>query len=449
MDEDLARILGNEDHQASFLRRVSNSVRHARSYSDRGTRLSREQKWPKSPLTTTPDELLRHEFSNPLSSAESKEELTWFKNELRRERQSTVEREQRLQELEAALEAKSSIRQMNSELQEKRVTMADLDTQKEVVLRELERLTKHIAAAKKSHEPLDLNGLSVTVLREFAEDLQKLKSSFSPEIEELTQSRNELRDEVDQLTQARDQRAQEFGQLSTRNAELAELNNHLVNQIQELYKANAAGPPLDIVRPSPHGLGIYTHPPNERSQRSIDGREPTPSITESNMTGSTVAHELDGDPPTYLAAPQVVNIRKAKVNKFNWKRGGQNVAKGVTKGLKAFTSNDPSKVHREGQFPEGPPYGSVQPTLEYPGGGLTRAQMQDPLRQGFGLFGNPKQKPTSKNASNHTVSVINADGSPGKAIILLLHPSANHDQRCSDPTWSIVQITRRPISRGL
>ncbi|MCJ1271283.1 Rho-type gtpase-activating protein [Lobaria immixta] len=422
MDEDLARILGNEAHEASFLRRVSNSVRHARSHSDRGTRLSREQKWPRSPLTTTTDEALRHDFSSPISSSpESKEELTWLKNELRRERQKTVEREQRLQELEATLEGKSSIRQMNSELREKRTTMADLDTQKEVVLRELDRLTKHIAAAKKSHEPLDLNGLSNTVLREFAEDLQKLKNSFSPEIEELTQSRNELRDEVAELTQQRDQRVQEFGQLSARNAELAELNNQLVNQIQELVKANASST-LDVVRPAPNGLGIYTHPSNERSHRSIDGRELTPSITESSMTGSTVVHELDGDPPTYLAAPQVVNIRKAKVNKFNWKRGGQNVAKGVTKGLKAFTSNDPSKVQahregqsREGQFPESQPYGSVQPGPEYPLGGQTRGQMQDPLRQGFGLFGNQKQKPTSKNASNNTVSVINADGSPGKA----------------------------------
>lgn len=441
MDEDLARILGNEDHQASFLRRVSNSVRHARSYSDRGTRLSREQKWPKSPLTATPDEAFRHDFSSPLSSSpESKEELTWLKNELRREKQRAVEREQRLQELEAALEAKSSIRQMNSELQEKRTTMADLDMQKEVVLRELERLTKHITAAKKSHEPLDLNGLSNTILREFAEDLQKLKSSFSPEIEELTQNRNDLRDEVADLTQAKDQRTLEFGQLSAKNAELAELNNHLVNQIHELYKPNA-GP--EMIRPAPNGLGIYTHPSNERSNRSIDGRELTPSITESSMTGSTVVHELDGDPPTYLAAPQVVNIRKAKVNKFNWK-------KGVTKGLKAFTSNDPSKVHREGQFSEGPPYlGSVQPAPEYPMGGQTRGQMQDPLRQGFGLFGNQKQKPLSKNASNNTVSVINADGSPGKHFSIILHQSTNHLQRCSDPTWSIVQNTSGSISLGL
>lgn len=425
MDEDLARILGNEDHQGSFLRRVSNSVRHARSYSDRGTRLSREHKWPKSPPMGTPDEPFRHDTGSPHPpSPESNEELAWFKNELRRERQKAVEREQRLQELEAALEGKSSIRQMNSELQEKRTTMADLDTQKEVVLRELERLTKHIAAAKKSHEPLDLNGLSNTVLREFAEDLQKLKNSFSPEIEELTQTRNELREVVADLTQERDQRIQQFEQLSTKNAELADLNNHLVNQIQELYK-------VDNARSAPNGLGIYTQPSTERSNRSIDGRELTPSITESSsMTGSTAVHELDGDPPTYLTAPQVVNMRKAKVNKFNWKKGGQNVAKGVTKGLKAFTSNEPSKgqVHREGQLPEGQPYGSMPPAPEYPIGGQTRGQMQDP-RQGFGLFGNPKQKPTSKNASNNTVSVINADGSPGKsyrshvASVRLLSPA--------------------------
>lgn len=415
MDADLARILGNEDHETSFLRRVSNSVRHARSYSDRGTRLSREQKWPKSPLTTTPDEAFRHEFSTPLSSSpESKEELAWLKNELRRERQKTVEREQRLQEFEAALEAKRTIRQMNSELQEKRITVADLDTQKEVVLRELERLTKHIATAKKSHEPLDLNGLTSTVILEFASDLHNLKSQFSPEIEELTQNRNQLRDEVAKLTQAKEQGAQEFMQLSARNAELAERNNLLVNQIQELYKATNVGPASDV-RPAPNGLGIYNRPSNERSNRSIDGRDLTPSITESTVTGSTVVHELDGDPPTYLTAPQVVNIRKAKVNKFNWKRGGQNVAKGVTKGLKAFTSNEPSKMHREGQLAEGQPYGSVPPAPEYPVGSQPRGPMQDPLRQGFGLFGNPKQKPTSKNASNNTVSVINADGSPGKA----------------------------------
>ena len=418
MDEDLARILGNEDHpdHASFLRRVSNSVRHTRSYSDRGTRLSREHKWPKSPLQAG------HELSStPPSSPESKEEVMWLKNELRRERQKTVEREQRLAELEAALEAKSSIRQMNTELQEKRSTIVDLDTQKEIVVRELELLTEHIAAAKKSEEPLDLAGMSNLVLREFAESLQKLKDSFSPQIEDLTQNRNELMEAVASLTQMRDKSAQEFEHFSLKNAELAELNNGLVHQIQELRKVVLA-PSMDTARSSPNGLGIYTHQIKDRSNRSIDGREPSHSIAESSMTGSTVVHELDGgDSATYLAAPQVVNIRKAQPKKFNWKKGGQNVAKGV-KGLKgAFTSNDPNKLHRDGSFAEGTTSASMQPAPEYPTGSQSKMQMHDPARQGFGLFGNQKQKPPSKNASNSTVSMVNADGSPGKKVYSPVH----------------------------
>lgn len=426
MDEDLARILGNEDHpdHATFLRRVSNSVRHTRSYSDRGTRLSREHKWPKSPLQAAASGAFGQELSSPApSSPESKEAVTWLKNELRRERQKTVEKEQRLAELETALEAKSSIRQMNTELQEKRSTIVDLDTQKEIVVRELELLTEHIAAAKKSEEPLDLAGMSNLVLREFAESLQKLKDSFAPQIEDLTQQRNELMEEVADLTQMRDKSAQEFEQLSVKNAQLAELNNQLVPQIQELYKA-MPGSSMDATRPSPNGLGIYTHQVKDRSTRSIDGREPPHSIAESSMTGSTVVHELDGDSATYLSAPQVVNIRKAQPKKFNWKRGGQTVAKGVTKGLKgAFTSNDPNKLHRDGSFGDGTTSASTQPAQEYPTGSQSKMQMHDPARQGFGLFGNQKQKLPSKNASNSTVSMVNADGSPGKGIRL----SGSHD----------------------
>lgn len=413
MDDDMARILGNEDHQdhASFLRRVSNSVRHARSYSDRGTRLSREPKWPKSPLIASP---IGPEISSPTSSSpEAREELLWFKNELRRERQKSVEKEQKLLELETALEAKSNIRQMNTELREKRSTMVVLDTQKEIVVRELEVLTEHIAAAKKSGEPLDISRMNNVVLREFAESLQKLKDSFAPPIEDLTQKKNELIEEVSNLTQLRDNRFQEFELLSSKNAELAELNNRLVHQIQELHKENAT-PSMETMRPS-NGLGIYAQPQKEKHPSSLDGREPrNPSIAESNMTGSTAVQDHDGDPATYLTAPQVVNLRKAQPKKF-WKKG---VAKDFTKGLKgAFTSNDQHKAQRDGQYPEGFPYGSVQQGPEYSNGSLPRTQMHDPTRQAFGFFGNQKGKPPQpKNMTNGMVSAVNADGAPGRRL---------------------------------
>ena len=350
------------------------------------------------------------------SSPENREEVLFFKNELRRERQKGMERDQRLAELEAALEAKTSIKQMNTELREKRSTMVVLDTQKEIVVRELEVLTEHIAAAKKSGEPLDLGKLSNAVLREFAESLQKLKDSFAPQIEDLTQRRNDIIEETANLTQLKDKSFQEFEQLSLKNAQLADLNNQLVHQIQELYKANA-GPSLEGVKPPPNGLGIYTPQHHkERSNISMESREPRPSLAESNLTGSTVVQEHEADPATYLTAPQVVNIRKAQPKKFNWKKGGHNVAKGVTKGLKA-AFNERDRGQRDGQYTEGMSYSQMQ-QQEYPTSSLPRSLSQDP-RQGFGgFFGKEKGKPQQwKNSPNGSMPAVNVYGGPGTDVL--------------------------------
>lgn len=412
MEDDMARILGHDEPQdhASFLRRVSNSVRHARSYSDRGTRLSREPKWPRSPLAGSPSTASAHEHGSPASSSpELREELAWLKHELLRERQKTMAKEQRLSELETALKARNNIRQMNSELLEKRSTMVVLDTQKEIVVRELEVLTEHIAAAKKSGEPLDVGRMSNMVLREFAEALQALKDSFAPQIEDLTQRRNDLIEEVSNLTQSRDKTSQEFDQLSQKNAQLLELNNELLQDLRKFH----ASPAVEAVPAPPNGLGIYTPHLKEKYSASLDGRDlRTPSLTESNLTGSTVMPDHEGDPGAYLTTPQVVKIRKAQPKKFNWKRGGHTVAKGVTKGLKgAFTSSDPHKASREGQFSEGLPYNSMPPSQEPLNGHITRGPMHDPSRPGFGFFSNPKGKPVPlRGVPNGGVSVVNADG---------------------------------------
>ncbi|KAL8983899.1 MAG: hypothetical protein Q9205_001984 [Flavoplaca limonia] len=404
MDEDMARILGNEEQQnhESFLRRVSNSVRHARSYSDRGTRQSKDR-WPRSPLTASSG--FAHDVSSPTpSSPETKEELIFLKNELRRERQKSVEKDHRLVELETALEAKSSITQMNTELREKRSTMIVLDTQKEIVVRELEVLTEHIAESKKSREPLDLNKMSNAVLREFAESLQKLKESFTPQIEDLTQKRNELVEEVSNLTLLKDRNFQEFEQVSTKNAQLMELNNTLVHQIQELYKANAS-PSLEVVRPN--GLGIYSPGHKDTSAASFDQREMRPSIADSNTTSATLVHEQAAEPAAYVSAPQVVNIRKGQPKKFNWKKGGHNVVK-VTKGLKgAFSSSDGPKAQREEQYTEGIPYNSTEKGYSAPSTDLPRNHHHDPSRQGFGFFSNQKGRPLMKTVPNGSVPALN------------------------------------------
>lgn len=422
VDDDVARILNSETHQehSSFLRRVSNSVRHNRSYSDRGTRISKEHKWPKSPLLGSS---FPHKASSSTSSSpDNRDEISWLKSELHREQQKNAENELKLQELETALEAKSNIQQMNTELRTKRSTMVMLDTQKEIVVRELEILTEHIANTKKSSDPLDFGNMSNTVVRQFGESLQALKDSFVPDIEDLAQQKLELKEDIAQLTQVKDKSFTEFEQLSLKNAQLAELNNQLVHQIQELYKANA-GPSLDIVRPPPNGLGIYTHHQKDRSTASIDGQPRGPSLAESNFTGSTMT-EPDGEHATYLNAPQVVNIKRAQPKKFNWKKGGQNVAKGVTKGLKgAFTSND-AKLQREGQYTEGVPYGSIPPNQEYSLGSVPKSQIHDPSRQGFGFFGTQKkpvpqpQQQWRNQATNGSIPA-NPDGIPGNVLPFL------------------------------
>ena len=419
-DEETVRVLGNEGPPdgGGFLKRVSHSVRHARSYSDRGTRLSKEPKWPKSPLTGTHSPFSQEIGSPATSSPEAREEIAWYRQELRRERQRNAEKEQRLAELETALEAKGSIKVLNTELREKRSTMVVLDTQKEIVVRELEVLTEHISDAKKSGEPFDLGKMSNTVLREFAESLQQLKESFAPQIEDLTQKRNELIAEVTEITDLKDKSFQEFEQLSVKNAQLADLNNQLVHQIQELYKANANPNAQDPLRPPPNGLGIYAQHRDRANNTSIDQTNNNrPSLAESNMTGSTVLGDQEpSESATYLSAPQVVNIRKAQPKKtFNWKKGGQNVAKGVTKGLKGAFSSDPTRTRQEGQYTEGIPYGAMS-QQEYPSTSFTvRGGQQPERRDAFGgFFGDRKQRPQQwKNSPNGSSPAVHTQDGIG------------------------------------
>ncbi|KAL5361782.1 hypothetical protein BJX96DRAFT_152798 [Aspergillus floccosus] len=368
MDEDMARIMGSDDGQSgqtseSFLRRMSNSVRHGRSFSDKGSRLSRDAKWPKSPVNGA----AYQDIASPSGTAPENvgpEEATWLRNELRKERQRVMDRDQKIAEMEAAMNAAVDVKQVNTELNEKRSTMVVLDAKKEIVMRELSVLTDHLEAEKRGGGgTLDLGKLTNQVLRDFVESIQKLKDSFTPQIEELVQKRNDAAEELANLNRMKDKSFQEFEQLSSKNAQLAELNNQLVHQIQELYKANNT----EGTR-GPNGLGIYSHG-KEKSLSSIDALKAANNDLTTSVSTANMSEEAE--PATIVPGPQVVSIRKGQPRKFNWKKGGQNVAKGVTKGLKGA-------------------FGSSENANE--GGGLPRSQTQDPSRQGFGFFGNQRNK---------------------------------------------------------
>lgn len=387
LDEDMARILGGDESGNSFLRRVSNSVRHGRSYSDKAGRLSRDR-WPRSPATAGQ---LGQEISSPsTASPENKEEISWFRNELRREKQKLIDRERRIAELEGQLQGTANITQVNSELKEKRSTMVVLDTQKEIVVRELEVLTEHIAKAKANKEPLDVNKMTNVVLRNFAEELEKLKNSFAPQIEESVQKRNDLVDEIANLTQLKDKSFMEFEQLSSKNAQLAELNNQLVHQIQGLYKANS-GPETKGV----NGLGIYNHK-SEKSTYSIDSRELNRLGDTPVVDSATTLAAGEAEPVTVLQGPQVVNIRKGQPKKFDWRKG-QKVAKGVTKGLKGAFSSAQQSYSRDLEFAETGAYGSKGTPTGQDYSAMPKNN-QEPVKQGaFGFFNNQKPGQQGKN----------------------------------------------------
>jgi hypothetical protein len=370
MDEELSRIIGGDDpvgqNNESFLKRVSNSVRHGRSFSDKSVRLGKEKN-PRSPRSGS---IAGTDVGSPISANQS-EEISWLRNELRKERQ-------RVSELEAAARATADVKQVNTELSEKRSTMVVLDAQREIVLRELTVLTDHMEAEKRggTNGPLDLGKLSNHVLRELAESIQKLKESYAPQIEALIQKRNDLSEQLEEMNAKKEKSFQEFEQLSAKNAQLAELNNQLVHQIQELYKAIEG-------QPRSTGLGISHN--KEKSTTSIEVMKP---YNELPSSGSTARMMDDSSPgtATIVPGPQVVSIRKGQPRKFNWKKGGQNVAKGV-KGLKgAFMGT-------EGQQEGG-------------GGGLPRSQTQDPSRQGFGFFGNQRNKQGGKMSQADSVPVL-------------------------------------------
>ena len=386
-DEDLARLMSEDGTSDSFMRRMSSSIRHGRSHSEKSIRTGREGKNPRSPASITGTEI-----ASPTTSTSQAEEIAWLRAELRKERQRSAE-------MEGTIRATVDVKKVNTELSEKRSTMVVLDAQREIVLRELTVLTDHLEAEKRGAAggPLDLGKLSNHVLRELAEAIHKLKESYAPQIEELIQQRNELHEELATMTRQKEKTFQEFEQLSSKNAQLAELNNQLVHQIQELYKVNSDG------QRGPNGLGFVQN--KEKSMASVETMKSAahdfpPSISHAHIADDA---ETTTATATVVPGPQVVSIRKGQPRKFNWKKGGQNVAKGV-KGLKgAFMSSEAEAV-----------------------GGLPRSQTQDPSRQGFGFFGNQRNKQGGKMSQADSVPALAEAAGGGKIPIHFIH--SHHTQ---------------------
>ncbi|KAB8303450.1 hypothetical protein EYC80_004873 [Monilinia laxa] len=425
MDEDMARIFGNDEGSQSIIRRVSNAVRHVRntsseasnpvrghgrSVSETTARTPNSPRWPKTPIVE--DTSGPRDISSPISinSPNPSDDPALLRRQLRNS-------EQRVAELERQFVNEKDLKTLNKKLIEKRKTVSVLDSQTELMIRQLEVLAGYVERAKGSKQPLDVAELEDSAIKEFVQKLERLKQTMSSSIEQLFEERDELLEEKNQAIADRDRALIEFEQLSSKNAQLADMNNDLTHQIQERFRS--ANTNMESPRPPTNGLGIYTHHNKDKSNVSVHLENATLRPSESSGTtvygssNSSYPHPMEQDPSmepaTLLSAPHVVNIRKGQAKKFNWKKGGQTVAKGVTKGFKgAFSSGQERALHQwPGQTGDsiGMPYNMTMEPVQSPapnasGTNLPRSTSNDPSRQGFGLFKKSQSMPKSMSSGN-------------------------------------------------
>ncbi|GFP53402.1 hypothetical protein ACSS6W_000929 [Trichoderma asperelloides] len=438
MDEDMARILGADEGASSILRRVSNAVRHGRTSSaestqnppTRGThtrsisetaRGAISPRWPK-----TQDDLngQAQESGSPVSISVSAADTAALvlKQQLRSS-------EQRVAELEKHVGAEKDLLNLNQKLIEKRKTVSVLDTQTEIMIRQLEVLAGYVERAKDTQTPIDPRELEESAIKEFVQKLEQVKKTFTEEIERLHEERDQLVEEKSQAVADRDRALMEFEQLSSKNAQLADMNNDLTHQIQERFKSQISSDGKS------HGLGIYGQ---HKGTSSIN------LDSASVATGTTLIG--DEDPALIVEhGPTVVQVRKGQVKKFNWKKGSktmaQNITKGVGRAVVAF-QNDRERMQQQGLAADGIglPYNMTVAQGDSSNSSTPNAQAGKQHQQQFGFFG--KKNANAKTGLATPSNIVVAQAAPEPASTLF---GSELTDRCEFEHRQIPSVVTRCI----
>ncbi|KAI1849292.1 hypothetical protein JX265_012147 [Neoarthrinium moseri] len=405
MDEDMARILGADESSSNIMRRVSNAVRHGRTNSaeqsshpprvghtrsvSESTRTTASPRWPKTPIAEDVNGHL-HDITSPIVLAPG-DDPALLKRRLRTS-------EQRVAELEKQFTNEKDLKVISQRLEEKRKTVSVLDTQTEIMIRQLEVLAGYVEKAKDTKRPIDPRDLEESALKEFVQKLDKLKQSMTAALEQLHSERDALMEEKNQAIADRDRALMEFETLSSKNAQLAEMNNDLTHQIQGRFKSHSDQ------RSPMNGLGIYhQHKGTSNSSVQLD--------SSSIQTGTTMIP--DQEEPILESGPTVVNIRKGQVKRFNWTKGSKamakNIAKGVNRGIGALQQPE----RREPQFAGeniGLPYNMTHTPVESPvsqGPQTAQARQIAANNERQGFFGFKKSTTMPKNLGTFNTSNAN------------------------------------------
>lgn len=296
--------------------------------------------------------------------------------------------------MERQFNTEKDLKSLNRKLMEKRKTVSVLDTQTEIMIKQLEVLAGYVEKAKETKSAIDVDDLEDSAIKEFVQKLERVKISMSEAIEQLHEQRDQVLEEKKQAMADRDRALMEFEQLSSKNAQLADMNNDLTHQIQERFKSQMGDAKF------PNGLGIYGH---NKAATGSSLHLDSGSVT----TGAATLVPADEEPIVETGGPTVVQVRKGQVRKFNWKKGSktmaQNVAKGVNRAVVAF-QNDRERHQMMMGGDIGVPYNTtvaaVEPMAGPPAGAVAgRPQGGDPGRQGFGFF-SKKNAALSKTGSS-------------------------------------------------
>jgi hypothetical protein len=296
----LPRYNWEEEKDDGVLRKMSQAIKgHTRSVSDRVVPSPRSQKhpWPKSPVNGSVD------LGSP-ATPDGREDMV-LRSQLRRAQQRIAELETEKTSLQTIVNGSPDMTQVNSALKEKRSTMAVLDTQREIVVRELEIMTDHLKRAKDG-KTIDLEGFKSEVLSDFVGSMGKLKDSLTSEIEALMQKRNSLADELSSLIQLKDKSFHELETLAARNSQLTQHNNEMIQNIQDMMKAGKQG----------NGLGLYLGASTFNRDSDTSGSDLRQRMLDSS---TTFAPEAETE-PAVITTPHVVKLKQQKPNML--RKGG-------------------------------------------------------------------------------------------------------------------------------
>ncbi|KAG9259211.1 rho-type GTPase-activating protein [Emericellopsis atlantica] len=424
MDEDMARILGTDEGSSSMMRRASNLVRHGRTSSVESTAQTPSRASHARSVSETTRGTGSPRWQRTMSIGERNGKMSDFTSPtslspgddpaiLKRQLRSS---ELRVAELERRFSTDADLQNASKKLMEKKKMVSELDTQSEIMIRQLEVLTGYVEKAKETKTPVDARKLEDSAVKDFVQKLERVKNDMSESIEQLVKERDLLVEEKLRATAERDRALMEFEQLSNKNAQLADMNNDLTRELQGRMKNSS------MDSKALNGLGIYG-----------DHKAASSSVNLDNASLSTGPTLLADEEPIVETGPTVVQVRKGQVKKFNWKKGSkglaQNVAKGVRGAVVAFQQND-----RGERIPTtmaggdiGMPYNATVATVDSPPvttpNGPTNPpatsnhhhthhqRQQDQGRQGFGFFSKKNNMPKSQSSSAVSTPVPVPDAS--------------------------------------